>query len=70
MADPTQGVDVSQQLENITKLAGSMRNGVLGAREDLVAATRSLLNEIESPTERIWRLLWAEVSQQGPNILN
>ena len=65
MADPTKGVDVSPQLDNITKLAASMRDGVLGAREELVVATRSLLNEVESPTERIWRLLWGEVSQQS-----
>lgn len=64
MADPTTRLDVLPQLDNITKLATSMRDGVLGAREDLVVAARSLLNEVESPTERIWRLLWAEVSHQ------
>ena len=58
MAETT---DISVQIGAIQELSQSMKEGVLGAREDLVVALRSLLVEVETPEDRIWRLLWAEV---------
>ena len=53
--------DVSRELEQINHLASSMREGTMGAREELAIACRSLLDQVETPAERIWKILWAEV---------
>ena len=57
---PPSASDLDAQLATITSLVSSYKADEGGAREALVKAARNLLNTVESPSEQIWRTLWAE----------